>query len=174
LDFADRSLTDGGFGLRHLRPIDIDPLLGALADREALLEATHRSEIKLLLALVPNHMSGRQPWFAQATPARTPRKAAWNAPRLMRFLDNHRYGGISMRSATLIMTVVAGAFLAAPAKAQQYPYSYPWCGGSISDPTSNCGFTSFQQCMESMLPFGSRAQCVRNPWYRGPAARYRR
>jgi hypothetical protein len=53
----------------------------------------------------------------------------------------------------------------------------PWCAqytGSRSGAT-NCGFTSYEQCM--MTARGAGATCVQNPWYlqyggRGPARRW--
>jgi hypothetical protein len=42
----------------------------------------------------------------------------------------------------------------------------PWCAVYQGNRTgaTNCGFTSFQQCMMTAGP-GTGASCVQNPWY---------
>ena len=50
-----------------------------------------------------------------------------------------------------------------PAAAEVYR---PWCAqyyGRGGDGGTNCGFTSFEQCM--MTARGAGAFCVQNPWY---------
>ena len=56
---------------------DIDPLFGALADFDALIEASHRLGIRVILDLVPNHTSDRHPWFVESRTSRTSRKRDW-------------------------------------------------------------------------------------------------
>jgi alpha-glucosidase len=56
---------------------DIDPLFGTLADFDALIEASHRLGIHVILDLVPNHTSDRHPWFVESRRSRTSRKRDW-------------------------------------------------------------------------------------------------
>jgi hypothetical protein len=61
--------------------------------------------------------------------------------------------------------------LAAPAQAQTYDPNYPVClqvyQGSMVDYYFECGYTSIEQCQASAS--GRSAQCVVNPYYKGPA-----
>jgi hypothetical protein len=65
-------------------------------------------------------------------------------------------------------TLVAAAALGVPAQAQ----SYPWCAyyGGRGGGGTNCGFSSFQQCMATVSGIGGF--CNRNTQY-APSARYR-
>jgi alpha-glucosidase len=56
---------------------DIDPLFGRLAEFDALIEASHRLGIRVILDLVPNHTSDRHPWFVESRASRTSRKRDW-------------------------------------------------------------------------------------------------
>src|SRR6202161_1566109 len=55
----------------------IDPLFGTMADFDALLAAVHKSGLKIVLDLVPNHTSDQHPWFAEARSARDNPKRDW-------------------------------------------------------------------------------------------------
>jgi len=59
-----------------------------------------------------------------------------------------------MRSLLLMLGIVAGtAALAGSASAQ----NYPWCavyGGGDKGGSSNCGFTTFEQCMATLSGMG--------------------
>src|SRR5882724_265925 len=55
----------------------IDPLFGAMAEFDALVEATHASGLKLILDLVPNHTSDRHPWFIASRRSRDDLKRDW-------------------------------------------------------------------------------------------------
>jgi hypothetical protein len=60
---------------------------------------------------------------------------------------------------------VAGA-MSTPARAQ----NYPWCayyGGTIGGGGTNCGFTTFEQCMATVSGIGGF--CDRNTQYQPPA-----
>jgi hypothetical protein len=56
------------------------------------------------------------------------------------------------------------AFDVRPAASEIYR---PWCAqyySSSGNGATNCGFTSYEQCMMTATP-GSGAFCVQNPWY---------
>ncbi|RJS46371.1 glycoside hydrolase family 13 protein [Nocardioides cavernaquae] len=48
---------------------DVDPLFGALADADALLERAHELGLRVIVDLVPNHTSSEHPWFVDALAA---------------------------------------------------------------------------------------------------------
>jgi alpha-glucosidase len=60
-------MADGGYDVADYR--DIDPVFGALAEAEALIEAVHAHQLKIIIDLVPNHCSDRHQWFRQALAA---------------------------------------------------------------------------------------------------------
>jgi hypothetical protein len=63
------------------------------------------------------------------------------------------------------------AIVAAPAMVQADSYSsYAWCttGAGHEFGARNCGFTSFEQCMQTAR--GNGQMCEQNPWYVAPAA----
>src|SRR4051812_46230681 len=55
----------------------VDPLFGSLADLESLIVAAHRSELKILLDLVPNHTSDQHPWFIESRADRDSPRRDW-------------------------------------------------------------------------------------------------
>src|SRR5688572_18874451 len=55
----------------------IDPLFGSMSDFEAVLSAAHRSGIKLILDLVPNHTSSAHPWFQDSRRSRSSEFRNW-------------------------------------------------------------------------------------------------
>ena len=57
--------------------IDIDPLFGSMNDFDELLVAAHRSGLKVLLDLVPNHTSDQHPWFLESRSSRQNPKRGW-------------------------------------------------------------------------------------------------
>jgi hypothetical protein len=70
---------------------------------------------------------------------------------------------------TILAAVVV---MAAPAQAQTYDPNYPVClqvYQSMVDYYFECGYTSIEQCQASAS--GRSAQCVVNPYYKGPPAR---
>jgi hypothetical protein len=68
----------------------------------------------------------------------------------------------------LLLAALAGAILgaslgAAPAKAAEYP----WCANFHEGAGTNCGFTSYEQCMLTVR--GSGGFCAPNDFYTGLA-----
>ncbi len=60
-------MRDAGYDVSDLR--DIDPLFGTLADAEAMIADAHRLGLRVLLDIVPNHLSDEHPWFQAALAA---------------------------------------------------------------------------------------------------------
>ncbi|MGW4650251.1 glycoside hydrolase family 13 protein [Kitasatospora sp. NPDC004289] len=60
-------MADGGYDVADHR--DVDPLFGTLAEAEALIEEVHRAGLRIVVDLVPNHVSNRHPWFGAALAA---------------------------------------------------------------------------------------------------------
>jgi hypothetical protein len=64
----------------------------------------------------------------------------------------------------LLLLCALAVFDIRPAASEIYR---PWCAqyySSSGNGGTNCGFTSFEQCMMTATP-GSGAFCVQNPWY---------
>jgi hypothetical protein len=71
----------------------------------------------------------------------------------------------------LIVGVAAAAIaLPRPAQAQNYPWCAQYSGGKGG--ATNCGFTTFEQCLETVRGIGGF--CERNNWYHPEAAAPRR
>jgi len=66
-----------------------------------------------------------------------------------------------------VAAVLAGLGFPRPASAE---IEYPWCayygGGSDDGGGTNCGFVSWEQCMETARGMGN--DCRPNPFYKGP------
>jgi alpha-glucosidase len=60
-------MRDGGYDVADYRAID--PVFGTLAEAEALIGEAHDLGLRVLLDLVPNHVSDRHPWFLEALAA---------------------------------------------------------------------------------------------------------
>jgi len=60
-------MADAGYDVADHR--GIDARFGTLADAEALVAAAHAAGLRILLDLVPNHVSDQHPWFQQALAA---------------------------------------------------------------------------------------------------------
>jgi len=70
-----------------------------------------------------------------------------------------------MRLLLFLMAVFAVmAATGKPAEAE----GYPWCSNFADGAGVNCGFTSYQQCMETAR--GSGGYCAQNDWYSPPVA----
>jgi alpha-glucosidase len=60
-------MKDAGYDVANFRAIE--PLFGTLADAEAMIAEAHDLGLRVLLDLVPNHLSDKHPWFQEALSA---------------------------------------------------------------------------------------------------------
>jgi hypothetical protein len=68
----------------------------------------------------------------------------------------------TIRAALALLVISLFATIdALPSAAEIYR---SWCVHYLPDNGTNCGFTSYEQCMMTATP-GSGARCVQNPWY---------
>jgi Protein of unknown function (DUF3551) len=67
-----------------------------------------------------------------------------------------------MVRATFALLAVA-AFTAVHAHHAAAEIYRPWCVHYLPDNGTNCGFTSYEQCMATAR--GAGARCAQNPWY---------
>jgi alpha-glucosidase len=65
--FYRSPMADGGYDIADHR--DVDPMFGTLADFDALLAAAHARGLRVIIDIVPNHVSSQHPWFLAATNA---------------------------------------------------------------------------------------------------------
>src|SRR5262245_8275804 len=75
-----------------------------------------------------------------------------------------RRRGDEMREAMAAMALLGAVVAASPASAT----NYPWCttGAMQEFGARNCGFVSFEQCMDTAR--GNGQNCDRNPFYEEP------
>jgi alpha-glucosidase len=59
---------DSGYDVADQR--DVDPMYGTLSDAQSLIDASHELDIKVMVDLVPNHVSSEHPWFQNALTAK--------------------------------------------------------------------------------------------------------
>jgi alpha-glucosidase len=73
-------MADAGYDVADFR--DIDPAFGTLAGAEALIAEAHQAGIRMIVDIVPNHVSSEHPWFkaALADPAAPERDYFWFRP----------------------------------------------------------------------------------------------
>lgn len=62
--FYTSPMADHGYDVAN--PRDVDPLFGDLAAFDALVQAAHDTDIKVIVDVVPNHTSDQHPWFQEA------------------------------------------------------------------------------------------------------------
>jgi alpha-glucosidase len=60
-------MADGGYDVADYR--DIDPVFGTLPEGEALIQAAHAEQLRVILDMVPNHCSDQHRWFTAALEA---------------------------------------------------------------------------------------------------------
>ena len=65
--FYRSPMADGGYDIADHR--SVDPLFGTLADFDALLAAAHACGLRVIIDVVPNHVSSEHPWFVAAQAA---------------------------------------------------------------------------------------------------------
>lgn len=73
--FYRSPMVDGGYDVSDY--CDVHPSFGSLADFDALVEAAHARDIKVLIDLVPNHTSDQHPWFMESRAHRGTAKRDW-------------------------------------------------------------------------------------------------
>ena len=61
-------MRDAGYDVSDLRAIE--PLFGTLADAEVMIAEAHALGLRVLLDIVPNHLSDKHRWFQEALTAR--------------------------------------------------------------------------------------------------------
>jgi alpha-glucosidase len=73
-------MADAGYDVADFR--DIDPVFGTLAGAEALVTEAHAAGIRMIVDIVPNHISSEHPWFkaALASPDAPERDYFWFRP----------------------------------------------------------------------------------------------
>jgi alpha-glucosidase len=73
-------MADAGYDVADFR--DIDPVFGTLAGAEALITEAHAAGIRIIVDIVPNHVSSAHPWFAAAlaSPQARERDYFWFRP----------------------------------------------------------------------------------------------
>ncbi|GLY05640.1 MULTISPECIES: glycoside hydrolase family 13 protein [Actinoplanes] len=57
-------MADAGYDVADFR--DIDPVFGTLAEASALITEAHEANIRIIIDIVPNHVSSKHPWFQKA------------------------------------------------------------------------------------------------------------
>ncbi|HWS32804.1 MAG TPA: glycoside hydrolase family 13 protein [Actinoplanes sp.] len=68
-------MADAGYDVSDFR--DIDPVFGTLAEAEALITEAHGLGIRIIIDIVPNHVSSEHPWFRAALAGGRERDYFW-------------------------------------------------------------------------------------------------
>ncbi|WP_417579921.1 alpha-amylase family glycosyl hydrolase [Pelagibacterium sp.] len=68
-------MADMGYDVSNYT--DIDPLFGALADFDALIEKAHELGLKVIIDQVVSHTSDKHPWFIESKSSRTNPRSDW-------------------------------------------------------------------------------------------------
>jgi alpha-glucosidase len=74
-------MADGGYDVADYR--DIDPMFGTLEEAEALIAEASALGIRVIIDVVPNHVSDQHPWFKEALaagPGSPARERFWFRP----------------------------------------------------------------------------------------------
>jgi alpha-glucosidase len=85
--FYRSPMADGGYDVAD--PCDVDPMFGTLADFDRFLAAAHERGLRVIVDVVPNHVSSEHPWF-QAAVAGDPAARARFLIRAGRGADGER------------------------------------------------------------------------------------
>jgi alpha-glucosidase len=70
--------ADGGYDVADYRAVD--PLFGDLAEATALIAEAHELGLKVIIDIVPNHVSDQHPWFIAALDGGPARDRFWFRP----------------------------------------------------------------------------------------------
>ncbi len=73
--FYPSPMADFGYDVTDYT--DVHPMFGSLGDVDALLEAAHVRDLRLLVDYVPNHTSIEHPWFVESRSSRASRRRDW-------------------------------------------------------------------------------------------------
>ncbi len=73
--FYPSPMADFGYDVSDY--CEVNPLFGDLATFDALLQAAHQCNIKVIIDWVPNHTSDQHPWFMEARSSRDNPKRDW-------------------------------------------------------------------------------------------------
>lgn len=73
--FFPSPMKDFGYDISDYTTVD--PLFGTIEDFDALLEAAHARDLRVILDLVPNHTSDQHAWFAESRSSRSNPKRDW-------------------------------------------------------------------------------------------------
>ena len=73
--FFTSPMKDFGYDISDYR--NVDPMFGTLADFDAVVEASHKLGLKVMIDLVLSHTSDQHPWFKESRASRSNPKSDW-------------------------------------------------------------------------------------------------